>query len=271
VDTATLEAVRRSAPFIARISAERIRDELNKVLTRGGARRGFELMRQTGILDVVLPEVAAMVGVEQPPQFHPEGDVWEHTMIMLDRMAPAPDHRLAWGVLLHDVGKPPTREETTEGVHFYGHCRVGGDMAEEIMRRLKFSNADIDSVRALVDSHMRFMPVQEMRPNKLKRFLRMPAFDQHLELHRLDCVSSHGMLDNYEFCKRQLAALAEDDLRPPPLVAGNDLIAMGFVPGPLFGEILTAIEDAQLDGAIDGKEGAAKMIIERWGDRRDGR
>jgi poly(A) polymerase len=268
VEPATLDSIRRNAGAIALISAERVRDELNKLLTRGGARTGFDLMLRTGLLERVLPEVAAMRGVAQPPRFHPEGDVWEHTMRMLDLMGPRPEAEFAWGALLHDVGKPATRQEDAAGVRFYGHAHEGVEIAGRIMQRLKFPSAAAETVRALVREHMNFMPVREMRPNRLKRFLRMERFDLHLELHRLDCASSHGLTENYDFCRSTLVELAECELRPPPLVTGHDLIAMGFDPGPLFGEILTAVEDAQLDGEIEDADAARSMVLGRWGDRR---
>jgi poly(A) polymerase len=265
IEPATLAAAARSAPSVRRISAERIREELTKILTRGGARRGFELLAETGLLAEVLREVDLMRGCSQPPQFHPEGDVWEHTLAMLDMMPPSPDPRLAWGVVMHDVGKPPMRTEDAGGVHFNGHAREGERIAEEIMTRLRFARAEIDTVTALVHHHMRFMHVQEMRPNRLKRFLRIADFDLHLELHRLDCASSHGKLDNFEFCLSRLAELGEEELRPPPLMSGRDLIAMGFEPGPVFTEILRAVEDAQLDGGISTPEEARKLVLARWG------
>ena len=267
IDPETLAAVARSAPYIQRISAERIRVELTKILTRPGARRGFELLAETGLLGEVLPEVDRMRGCEQPPRFHPEGDVWEHTLAMLDGMPPSPDPRLAWGVVMHDVGKPPTRTEDPDGVRFYGHVQEGERLTEEIMTRLRFARADIDAVKALVHHHMRFMHVTEMRPNKLKRFLRIADFDLHLELHRLDCASSHGKLDNYDFCVAKLAELGEEELRPPPLLTGRDLIDMGFEPGPVFSEIITAVEDAQLDGRISTRQEAQALVRERWGRR----
>jgi len=264
IDAATFDAIRGGVDAIARISPERVREELTKLLTRAGARRGLELLSESGLLRVVLPEVEAMHGVEQPPQFHPEGDVWEHTCRMIAMLPREPDAALAWGVLLHDVGKPPTRVEDADGVRFYGHAQRGVEMATEIMRRLRFSNDEIELVAALVGAHMRFMPVRKMRPNKLKRFLRMDRFDLHLELHRLDCASSHGKLDNYEYCVAKLEELDEEQLKPPPLLTGHDLIAMGFEPGPLFREILEAVEDAQLDGEIDSAEAARQLVLSRW-------
>lgn len=268
IDIETLDAIKLNAPAIHRISAERIRDELTKLLTRGGARRGMEILAETGLLAEILPEVYALRGVEQPPQYHPEGDVWEHTLRMLDLLpswkGQENDDRLAWAVLMHDVGKALTRSENETGIHFYGHVREGEKIAEKLMRRLKFSRADMETILALINCHMLFIHVQEMRPNRLKRFLRMPDFDLHLELHRLDCLGSHAFLDNYEFCKSKLMEVRADELHPPRLLNGDDLIAMGFSPGPLFNEILRAVEDAQLDGEISTSEEARRLVRKRW-------
>ena len=269
IEPATLAAVTRSADSIRRISAERVREEVTKLLTRGGARRGLELLAETGLLHEVLPEARAMMGCEQPPRFHPEGDVWEHVLRMLDLMPDGPDPRLAWGVVMHDIGKPVTRSEDERGVHFYGHTKRGEEIASAVMRRLRFSGADIETVLALVHHHMRFMHVEKMRPNRLKRFLRMSEFELHLELHRLDCLGSHGKLDNHELCTRKLSELAEEELRPEPLLTGHDLISMGFAPGPLFKDILRAVEDRQLDGEIATREAAKGFVLARWGERRE--
>ena len=268
IDIETLDAIKLNAPAIHRISAERIRDELTKLLTRGGARRGMEILAETGLLAEILPEVYALRGVEQPPQYHPEGDVWEHTLRMLDLLpswkGQENDDRLAWAVLMHDVGKALTRSENETGIHFYGHVREGEKIAEKLMRRLKFSRRDMETILALIHCHMLFIHVQEMRPNRLKRFLRMPDFDLHLELHRLDCLGSHAFLDNYEFCKSKLMEVRADELHPPRLLNGDDLITMGFSPGPLFNEILRAVEDAQLDGEISTSEEARRLVRKRW-------
>lgn len=269
IEPATLAAVTRSAASIRRISAERVREELTKLLTGGGARRGMELLGETGLLHEVLPEAERMRGCGQPPQFHPEGDVWEHVLRMLDLMPGWSDPRLAWGVVMHDIGKPVTRSDDARGVHFYGHTKKGEEIASAVMRRLRFSGADIEGVLALVHHHMRFMHVEKMRPNRLKRFLRMSEFELHLELHRLDCLSSHGKLDNHELCTRKLSELAEEELRPEPLLTGHDLIAMGFTPGPLFKDILRAVEDRQLDGDIATREAAKEFVLAGWGERRE--
>jgi poly(A) polymerase len=268
IDPDTFAAVRRHAPAIRQISAERVRDELSRIFTSKGARRGLELLDESGLLAEILPEVAALKGVEQPKQFHPEGDVWQHVLNMLGHLPVAtdggPDPCLSWAVLLHDVGKPSTRFADCAGVHFYGHVRKGEEMAAEILQRLKFSHARTETILALIRGHMMFMHVRDMRPGRLKRFLRQPDFDLHLELHRLDCLASHGMLDNYTFCMEKLSELPQEQLHPPPLLTGRDLIARGYVPGPLFKEILNAVEEAQLNGEIRTKAEVWPFVGKRF-------
>jgi len=269
VDAKTFDAIRHQASAIHRISAERTRDELTKILTHGGARRGMELLADTGLLKEILPEVNALRGVDQPMKFHPEGDVWEHVLRMLALLPIGAgvviDARLAWGIVLHDIGKAPTYSKDASGIHFYGHVREGEMIAGEIMRRLRFSRAESETILALIHHHMLFMNVREMRPNRLKRFLRMPDFERHLELHRLDCLGSHGILDNHDFCKTTLMEMAKEALHPPRLLSGRDLIDMGFHPGPLFSEILRAVEDAQLNGHISTFDEARRMVMDHWG------
>jgi poly(A) polymerase len=268
IDEAAKKAIAHGAAKIKQISAERVREELDKMLTRFGGRKGLELMAEMKLLEEILPEVKHLQGVDQPPRFHPEGDVWQHTLIMQDLLPEAgplgTNRKLSWAALLHDVGKAVTRTEDENGVHFYGHVKAGEEIADVIMQRLRFSNADREAVIALIHYHMVFMNVQKMRQGRLKRFLRMPDFDLHLELHRLDCRSSHGMLDNYEFCKDQLAHLEEEDLHPPRLLTGYDLMAIGFHPGKEMGDILKALEDAQLEGTITNKEQAETFVREKW-------
>jgi poly(A) polymerase len=250
------------------LSAERIREELTKLLTEGAARRGFELLDDTGLLQQVLPEIAAMKGVEQPPQFHPEGDVWIHTRLMIEKLPAGCSATLAWGVLLHDVGKPPTfksASETGDRIRFDGHVDVGVRMAEDICKRLRFSNEETQQIVALVANHMRFKDVGQMRASTLKRFVRLPRFDEHLELHRLDCLCSHGQLQSYEFVQRFLAETPPEQVQPLRLLTGDDLQQMGYAPGPLFSEILRSLEDAQLEGRVQDKEGAAEYVRERFG------
>jgi len=270
IDAETLGAIKRHPADIARVSAERVREELTRILTGPDPRQGMEWLQAAGLLSQLLPEIEALRGVSQPPQFHPEGDVWEHTLTMLARLPQERRHnteadsRLAWATLLHDVGKPATRTESETGVHFYGHVKKGVEIATAIMRRLKFSKADLDVVLALIENHMRFMHVQDMRPNTVKKFLRMPDFDLHLALHRLDCLGSHGHLDNDAFCRGKLQELTAEDLHPPRLLTGYDLQELGFRPGPLFREILNTIEDAQLNGEINTGQEARKLVISRF-------
>ena len=268
LESATFDAIRRHAQEIKQVSAERLRDELTKLLTEGAARRGFELLDETGLLAEVLPEIAAFKGVEQPPQFHPEGDVWIHTRLMIEQLPAGVSPTLAWGVLLHDVGKPATfksAEETGDRIRFDGHVDVGVPMAQDIVRRLRFSNEDAEQIVALVANHMRFKDVEQMRASTLKRFIRLPKFEEHLELHRLDCMSSHKRLESYGFVSRILVETPEEQIRPPRLLTGDDLVAMGHKPGPLFGEILHAVEDAQLEGRLKTKQEARDYVRRKLG------
>ena len=258
IEPATLQAIERLHALIVKVSAERIRDELVRILTEGGARRGFELLDETGLLADILPEVAAMKGVAQPPEFHPEGDVWTHTLMMLESLE-KPSVTLALGVLLHDVGKPPTFR-VAERIRFDGHVEKGVEMATAILNRLRFSNDQIRQATALVANHMRFKDVSEMRESTLKRFLRLENFPEHLELHRLDCISSHGRLDHYELMKTKMEELPAGELKPAPLITGEELIAAGYRPGPAFGRILAAVEDAQLESRIRTPDEAMALV-----------
>ena len=262
IEPATFEAIRKNHALILKVSAERIRDELERILTEGGARRGFEMLDATGILADLLPEVAAMKGVEQPPEFHPEGDVWTHTLLLLDGLR-NPSAALAWGALLHDVGKPPTFR-VAERIRFDGHVEEGVRLTQAILSRLRCSREQIDHVEALVANHMRFKDVHRMKDSTLKKFLRTPNFPEHLELHRLDCVASSGNLENYELAREKLNDFPEEDLRPPRLLTGDDLIAEGYEPGPRFSQILVAIEDAQLEGKIGSAAEAMELVRETF-------
>jgi len=267
IEAATFSAIVKLAPDICQVSAERIRDEQTKILTEGAARRGFELLDETRLLPEILPEVARMKGVEQPPQFHPEGDVWTHTLLMLDQLLAGCSPTLAWGVLLHDVGKPPTFTPPSgpDGrIRFDQHVEVGTRMAEAICRRLRFSNVDTEQIAALVANHLRFKDVRQMRLSTLKRFVRLNRFEEHLELHRLDCLSSHRNLDAYEFVRRFLAETPPEQVRPHRLLTGDDLVNMGFLPGPSFKEILDAVEEAQLNGKLHTREAAAQFVEESF-------
>jgi len=263
IEPVTMAAIQKLHHRIARVSAERIRDELVRILTEGQPRRGFELLDASGLLGDILPEVAAMKGVEQPPEFHPEGDVWIHTLLMLEGLR-SPTPTLALGVLLHDVGKPGTFR-VAERIRFDGHVELGEEIARGILTRLKFSNADIDQVIALIANHMRFKHVPEMRDSTLKRMLRMDRFEEHLELHRLDCASSHGHFENYEFAKAKFEESPPEVLRPARLLTGNDLIEAGYRPGPDFGRMLEAAEDAQLESKIHTKQEALELVQSTFG------
>jgi poly(A) polymerase len=257
IESGTFEALRRLATRIRHVSAERVRDEIARILTEGAARRGFELLDASGLLTQILPEVAAMKGVQQPPEFHPEGDVWTHTLIMLDGLQ-EPSIELALGVLLHDVGKPPTFR-IAERIRFDGHVEKGVEIAHAILTRLRFPHNVMESVEALVANHMRFMEVGRMRESTLKRFMRLPGFEDHMALHRLDCLSSHGGLESYNFVRQKQRELPPEELKPKPLLTGRDLIAAGYRPGPLFGLVLLEIEDAQLEGSISSPAEALQL------------
>ena len=267
LEAETFRAIRRHVAEIHQVSPERLREELTKMLIEGAARRAFELLDETWLLQQVLPEIGAMKGVEQPPQFHPEGDVWIHTRLMLEGLPKDASATLAWGVLLHDVGKPPmfqSAAETGDRIRFNHHVEVGMRMAEAICKRLRFSNEDTQQILALVDNHMKFAAVKEMRPSTLKKFVRLPRFEEHLALHRLDCLSSHRHLDSYEFVQRFLEVTPPEQVRPERLLTGDDLLAMGFRPGPVFAEILRTLEDAQLEGRINTREEAQNCVIKNF-------
>lgn len=271
IEPMTRGAIVKFAPQITQVSRERLREELTKLLTEGAARRAFELLEETHLLPELLPEISRMKGVQQPPQFHPEGDVWTHTLLMLEGLPSSTSPTLAWGVLLHDVGKPPTFKPPAgpnDRIRFDEHVEVGTRMAEEICQRFRFSNDDTEQIAALVANHLRFKDVPRMRQSTLKRFVRMPRFEEHMELHRLDCLSSHGSLENYEFVRRFLAETPAEAVRPRRLITGDDLKQMGFKPGPLFREILQSVEDAQLDGTIADRESALAIVGEKFGMQR---
>ncbi len=262
IETNTYNAIKELAGTILQISAERIRDELLKMITGLYPAESIMLLDEVGLLEVILPEVVAMKGVKQPEEFHPEGDVWEHTMIMLRKMS-NPSPSLAMGVLFHDVGKPSTFT-IEDRIRFNNHCEVGARMTEEIGERLRLSNKQVENISELVLHHLRFKDVQKMRESKLKRFLRLPNFADHLELHRLDCLASHGNLINWEFCKQKLSELKPEEIKPKPLINGHDLIAIGYKAGPAFREILTAVEDALLEGQIKTHDNAVKFVQDKF-------
>ncbi len=270
LESATLQAIQRFALQINVVSCERIREELTKILTEGAPHRGFDLLDETGLLPVLLPEVARMKGCEQPPQYHPEGDVWTHTLMLLDHLQSGASSTLAWGMLLHDVGKPPTftppdPNKPGDRIRFNGHAEIGVAVARSILNRLRFSNDDCSQILELIAHHMQFGDVPRMKQSTLKRFLRMPKFDEHLALHYADVMSAHRMLGPYETAQRALAELGKEEIRPTLLLTGNDLIQAGYMPGPLFREMLTAAEDAQLEGMIHTHEEAVTLVQTQFG------
>ena len=267
IDGPTWQAVCENAPHIREVSAERIRDELMKILLSPRRVRGFDLLDESGLLREILPEIDALKGCEQPPQFHPEGDVFTHTRIMLGLLPAEVSGPLVLSVLFHDIGKPPTFAVDPDGrIRFNGHEKISAEMTEEIMTRLRFSRAESDVTIAMVANHMVFKDVQQMRVAKLKRFLARPHMDDELELHRVDCTSSHGLLDNYEFLKTKREEFANEPLIPAPLITGRDLIALGMKPSPRFAEILEAVESRQLEKTLTTREEALAWIKAEFAD-----
>ncbi len=260
IEPLTFHAIRKMASQIGQVSRERVRDELSKMLTEGHARPAFLLLDETRLLHEVLPEIEAMKGVEQPPQFHPEGDVFVHTLLLLDKLPHPCSVTLAWGALLHDVGKPATFRIAPDRIRFDGHVDVGVKIAEEICHRLRFSNHDTEQILALVKNHMRFAHALQMNESTFKRFVRLPRFDEHLQLHRMDCESSHGDLTSYNFTRQKIADMPPAAIRPVPLITGDDLIAAGYRAGPQFKRILSAVEDGQLEGRLHNGEEALAFV-----------
>ncbi len=264
IEPATFAAIQKLAHEIHLVSCERVCEELTKMLTEGRARRAFLLLHESGLLKEVMPEISAMKGVGQPPEFHPEGDVFVHTLLLLENLPHPCPMTLAWGALLHDVGKPATFRRAPDRIRFDGHVKVGVKMAEEICRRLRFSNDDAAQILALVENHMRFGQATRMSESTLKKFLRMPRFDEHMALHRADCLASFGGLASHEFVKEKLAAIPPETMRPAPLVTGDDLIAAGYAPGPKFREILNAVEDEQLEERLPTRQAALQFVSEKF-------
>jgi poly(A) polymerase len=264
IEPLTFAAIQKLAPQIHQVSRERVRGELTKMLTEGHARDAFLLLDETGLLREILPEISAMKGVEQPPQFHREGDVFVHTLLLLDKLPRPCPATLAWGALLHDVGKPATFRIAPDRIRFDGHVDVGVKMAEEMCQRLRFSNDDAGQILALVGNHMRFAQAQQMKESTLKKFMRMPRFEEHLELHRLDCQASHGDLTSFNFVREKMLAMPAEVMRPAPLITGDDLIDAGYSPGPQFKEILAAIEDGQLEGRLRDRDAAMEFVRQQF-------
>ena len=269
IGPATLAAMRKLAGRIHAVSRERVRDELTKMLTEGHARRAFELLDQSDLLVQVLPEVSKMKGVAQPPQFHPEGDVWIHTLMLLEQLEPGCTGTLAWGALLHDVGKPPTFRVAPDRIRFDGHVEIGVAIGAEICRRFRFSNDETHQVLALIENHMRFADAPRMKASTLKRFFRLENFPEHLALHRMDCMAAHRNLDIWNFVRERYESLPAVEVRPEPLLTGRELIAAGYCPGPAFKEILQTVEDAQLEGVIATQAEAMAIVRELFGPPQD--
>lgn len=260
IEAQTFAAIERHASEIQMVSRERVRDELTRMLIEGHAHRAFLLLDESGLLQEVLPEISAMKGVEQPPEFHPEGDVFAHTLMLLDNLPQPCPPTLAWGALLHDVGKPATFRRAPDRIRFDNHVEVGVKIGEAICKRLRFSGDDADQIVALIDNHMRFGHVTRMKESTLKRFMRLPAFDEHLALHRADSLASHGNLSTYDFLREKMREIPQQNIRPASLVNGDDLIAAGYAPGPKFREILEAVEDAQLEGRLQSHDAALEYV-----------
>ncbi|MGH7809790.1 MAG: CCA tRNA nucleotidyltransferase [Candidatus Binatia bacterium] len=266
IESETYGAIQRLAPTVTAIAWERIGDEVTRILTESGARRGFELLDQSGLLEVLLPEISALKGVAQSPDYHPEGDVFTHTLLLLERLN-GPSETLAYGCLLHDIAKPVCMRQEAERITFYGHTERGAEMAEDIIKRLKRGRAVWERVAYLVRNHLRHVQAPQMRLSTLKRFLREDGIEELLELVRIDALSSNGDLQYYDYCQRRRGELKEDEIRPAPLLRGDDLIQMGFKPGPLFAEILRQVEDAQLGGELRDRQEAREWVTKHFGDR----
>ena len=264
IEEATASAIKKQSGKILCVSWERIRDEVFKIFASPAPDRGLDLLDEFGLLEMILPEISAMKGVEQPPQFHPEGDVFIHTRLMLRLSGGNLRRELAMGILLHDVGKPPVFK-VRERIRFDGHAEVGAEMTRGICERFRMSSHETRRIVSLVREHLRFIPVLQMKESTLKKFLRMEDFDLHLELHRLDCLASHGDLSNYNFCKEKLREYSSEEVKPAPLIGGQDLIDLGFKPGPLFSEILEKIEDLQLERQLNSREQALEFVEKEYG------
>jgi len=262
IEPTTWQAIKENAHLLEQISAERVRDEFTRTLVAPARARGFDLLTESGLMQFIVPEVYALIGCEQPPQWHPEGDVYTHTRIMLDMLEGEVSTELALAVLLHDIGKPATYtyDEADDRIRFNGHDRVGAEMADVILRRLKYPNSTIEDACAMVKNHMNFMHVMDMRTAKVKRFMARPTFEKEMELHRVDCASSNGLTENYDFLREKEKEFAAQPLIPKPLVTGKDLISMGLKPGPEFKKVLTQVQTEQLEGNLDDREGALSYV-----------
>ncbi|MCY3827331.1 MAG: CCA tRNA nucleotidyltransferase [Candidatus Dadabacteria bacterium] len=272
LDGEALLSIRNEAAAISVVSGERIREELVKILTRRNPGNGLRLLSSSGLLEHFLPEVECMHGVRQPPQFHPEGDVFEHTCLIMDMLYGNTDglysEELAVAALLHDVGKPPTYSES-DRIRFNGHDRVGARMSEGICKRLRFSKKQIKRISELILEHLKFKDVFNMRESTLKRFLALPYFEEHMQMHLADCMASHGQTDAYDFIREKMEEYGREEIKPPPLLSGQDLIDLGYSPGPVFSEILGKVEEFQLENRLVSKEEALDFVLKNYPDNRD--
>lgn len=267
IEPATWQAVQTCAPQLGCISQERIRDEFNRILLHPYRVRGFDLLVESGLMAQFLPEILDLRGCEQPPEWHPEGDVFVHTRLMLSLVQAEASLPLLLSILLHDIAKPATqtRDEDTGRIRFSGHDALGATMAGNILRRLRYPNDVIDEVVEMVACHMRFMNVQDMRVAKLKRFMARPTFQEEMELHRVDCASSNGLTDNYDFLRSKEEEFSRAPIIPEPLINGRDLLSLGIPPGPKIGEILTAVQTLQLEGALTSYDEAMDWVRQQPG------
>jgi putative nucleotidyltransferase with HDIG domain len=268
IEPATWQAICENAHLLEKISIERIRAEFSRIIVSPNRRRGIELLVDSGLIKYFLPEVLDLIGCEQPPQWHPEGDVYVHTCIMLEMLGNKEvPISLALSVLLHDIGKPATYtyDEEDDRIRFNGHDGVGAEMSEEILRRMKYPNETIEDVRMMVANHMNFMHVKQMKVSKLKRFMSRDTFDHEIELHRVDCASSNGFTENYDFVIEKREEFANEPLIPEPLITGRDLMELGLSPGPKFKEMLTAVQNEQLEGRLKDSESAIAWVKESYG------
>ena len=262
IDPKTFAAVKKLSPNIKVVSQERVRDELIKMFTGPQPALALELLDKAGLLKHVLPEVERMKGVQQPRAYHPEGDVFKHTKLLLKQLK-SPSLTLAFGALLHDVGKPPTFRRL-DRIRFNGHEVVGARITDKILTRLRFSNADKEQIIACVEGHMRFKDVKNMKQSTLKRMMQRDTFEVELEQHRVDCLASHGDISNWRFLKKKAKEFSREDVRPKPVLTGGDLLAMNFKPGPLIGRILRALEDMQLEGKIRTADEARSWVSDTF-------
>ena len=262
IEAETWNSIKSNASGISKISKERIRDELTKILLNENRVLGFDLLVESGLMEHIIPEILQLKGCEQPPQFHPEGDVFVHTRLMLSLLKDAPSIELVLSVLLHDIGKPATYsfDEEADRIRFNGHDKLGAEMSEQILRDLKFSNSIIEDVVQMVANHMTFKDVQKMRQSKLKRFMSRSTFNDEIELHRVDCLGSWGGLDNYDFLNKKMVEFANEPIIPQPLLTGKDLIELGWSPGPDLGQTLNSVQDMQLEGKLNSKDEALVWV-----------